>query len=92
MNRPYDIPEDVWDRAADFAHEIGTHSGYGIYGDVVDHQSAMTAVARAILAERERCAQRVLSYAGEAGEQNDPPEIRHLSAIVRAIRVGTPCP
>lgn len=48
-------------------------------------------VARAILAERERCAQRVLSYAGEAGEQNDPPEIRHLSAIVRAIRAGTPC-
>jgi hypothetical protein len=77
MTRPDWCPQDVWEKAVCY-----------LVVDVQDHK----AIARAILAERERCAQRVLAYAGDAGEQNDPPEIRHLAAIVRAIRAGTPCP
>ncbi len=47
--RPDDIPEWAWDEAAEFASDIETTSGYGIYGGAVDYQSAMVAVSKAIL-------------------------------------------
>lgn len=93
MTRPDDIPEDVWDRAADFAHEIGTHSGYGIHGDVVDHHSAMTACARAILAERERCANIATAELRNMGAlMSNPPQSAAAWDIRNAIRAGIPCP
>lgn len=88
MSKPDWCPQNVWDEA--WGVEAWARALYA--DDLTDSEKeeVVEAIAAAILAatedEREACAQRVISYAGEAGEHNDPPEIRHLTGIVRAIR------
>ena len=50
MQKPDDIPEDVWETASEC---VGVGGGYELRGVL---HTQRTDIARAILAERERCA------------------------------------
>ena len=71
-NKPDDIPEDVWEAARTVL------DGY-LYGKM----SPDEAIARAILAERERCAERYRVGAG-------PDSWDYFANAERAILAGAP--
>ena len=84
MSKPEDIPEDVW-RAAEVAH--------GQFADSSVTMNLGEIIARAILAERERCAE--LIEASMIVDTEDGERLRNRSegnriglAYATAIRAG----
>lgn len=79
MAKPDDIPQDVWDAASEV---VGTIDGLG-YAKVHTDK-----IARAILAERERCAEIAETGAGWIGDYHRTPKASMTGAIAAAIRKG----
>ena len=75
MQKPDDIPEDVWETASEC---VGVGGGYELRGVL---HTQRTDIARAILAERERCAQKAFRVAQHVNAT--------ASDVVDAIRGGT---
>jgi hypothetical protein len=71
--RPDWCPQDVWEKAERHAGDIDVWTG--ICGSGVDSQSEMVSLARAILAERERCAA-VVDKAGDRVGNIETPLMR----------------
>lgn len=91
MIRPDDVPDDVWQKAVDWltipeADRVGNTLGYFLAPYEI---KGCTIIARAILAERERCA-KVAETAGPQHYYNQHGQERGVSEIegfiARSIR------
>lgn len=90
MSKPDDIPQDVWATAEKMASEYRRWVDHGnTLASLSDHAEAAMAdsFARAILAERERCA-KVCADEIEQARQLGPHHIPVISGIAAAIRKG----
>lgn len=89
MSKPEDIPQDIWDSAYETLHplvreqyEISPFSQVQHYG-----------IARAILAERERCSKIAGSELRNTSMlMSNPPKSGAAWDIRNAIDAGTPAP
>ena len=75
MTKPDGIPQDVWQQA-----EAALFDGSSNVMKIIE------AIARAIMAEREACAQRFLTYSDKAAEGHRALDFPHITNIVGAIR------
>lgn len=84
MNKPDDIPQDVWD---DAERRLGDRFLLGA------RDAAVEIIARAIMAERERCAKVAEDYDGPGLEYGMDYQLgdasRTIYDISTAIRAGT---
>ena len=84
MSKPTDIPQDVWDEAERTWRSV-------IHRDA-NNYSICTFIARAILAERERCAMKAIdpekTYGTSRGIEYLNGYIEGRSAAAAAIRRG----
>lgn len=97
MTKPDDIPQDVWNVAGRIFEALRLHIFYETdfpSQDDTDSAALETAaldgeaIARAILAERNACAMRFLTYSDKSAEGDRPLEFQHISGAVAAIRTS----
>jgi hypothetical protein len=96
MVRPDGIPEDVWQSALKATHDAIEAHQTGFYASKAALDTLLEVHARAILAERERCAVLVRDYPdviptwsrGSAPPGNGPPRRATQAELAAAIRKG----
>jgi hypothetical protein len=86
MSKPDDIPQDVWDAAINAASAAVREDDPGFYITKRATDVLMEASARAILAERERCAVIADTAAGDASWQDSTDWALIADKIADAIR------
>lgn len=88
MTRPSDIPERVWDAAVDPAHVV-FDAAIDLYETGACSADIRVVIARAIMAETERCAQVADEHAeAKWGGEGKPNAVLRITAhsIASAIR------
>lgn len=91
MSKPDEFPADAWDAAAKWAHDLREWADHGntlaVYRDH-DENAFTDTIARAILAERERCAQ-CAEEVGKAYAEDEAGWLDCSETIAASIRKGT---
>lgn len=83
MTRPDWCPADVW--------ETATGATALLWTKLSEAQVTAETIARAIIAERERCAE-ACDAEIELAKQFGPHHVPIISSVRSRIRAGTPCP
>lgn len=83
MNRPDDIPEDVWETVLSLEKQVRTPKNSQGWLYTTEGRCALTA-AHAVMAERERCAKIIAAY----GDHPDAAVAFVSDEIAVAIRNG----
>jgi hypothetical protein len=86
VSKPDDVPQDVWDAAV--KAELVVEDEFTDLNDWNSRDVATDIIARAIMAERERCAKIADAHAAENWSMTE--EEHAAQVIAAAIRKGTP--